>query len=64
REYKRRHKETWLTSAQANTLWSRQKITEGLWDEIIASEGYEPILGSSLYEAQLPYPSIPDLVLY
>jgi len=64
REYKRRHKETWLTSAQANILLSRDKITEGLWDEVIASEGYEAVLGSSLYEAELPYPTIPDFVLY
>ncbi|MBA7618122.1 hypothetical protein ES703_25443 [subsurface metagenome] len=64
REYRKRSKETWLTSAQVNTLWARQKIPEGLWDEVIASEGYEEVLGSSLYESQLPYPSIPDLVLY
>ena len=55
---------TWLTPAEVNTLWSRQKITEGLWDEVLQGEGYEPVLGSSLYESQLPYPSIPDLVLY
>jgi len=64
RKYKTRTKETWLTSEQANVLWSRQKIPEGLWDEVIASEGYEDILGSALYESQLAYPSIPDLVLY
>jgi len=64
RDHKKHSRETWLTSAQANTLWARQKITEGLWDEIIASEGYEDVLGSSLYEAQLPYPSIPELILY
>lgn len=57
-------RETWLTSAEANILWSRNKITEGLWDEIIATEGYEDVLGSSLYESQLPYPTIPDMVLY
>ena len=39
REYKRRHRETWLTSEQVNILWARQKIPEGLWDEVIASEG-------------------------
>lgn len=64
RTYKARQKETWLTSMQVNTLLSRQKIPEGLWDEVIASEGYEEVLGSSLYESQLPYPSIPDIVLY
>ncbi len=64
RANKRGHRETWLTSEQVNTLWSRQKITEGLWNESTASEGYQDVLASSLYEAQLPYPSIPDVVLY
>lgn len=57
-------KETWLTSAQANMLFSRKKITEEWWDAIIASEGYEEVIGTFLYKAQLPYPSIPDLILY
>ncbi|GAH31003.1 unnamed protein product, partial [marine sediment metagenome] len=64
RSYGKRFKSKWLTPAEVNLLWSRKKITEGLWDEVIAGEGYEKILGSSLFEAQLPYPSIPDLVLY
>jgi len=57
-------KETWLTSAQANTLFSRKKIPETWWNEIIASEGYEEVLGAFLYKAQLPYPTIPDLIMY
>jgi len=64
RDQRRYTLETWLTSEQVNVLWSRKKITERLWDEVILSEGYEPVLGNALYEAQLPYPSIPDLVLY
>ncbi|MBA7648897.1 hypothetical protein ES703_56687 [subsurface metagenome] len=64
RANKRRTKETWLTSEQVNTLWARRKITEGLWDESTASEGYEDALASALYEGQLPYPSIPDIVAY
>ncbi|MBA7474036.1 hypothetical protein ES707_09383 [subsurface metagenome] len=64
RSINRRAKETWLTSAQVNTLFRRGKITEGLWTETIASEGYEDILGRFLYESEIPYPSIPDLVLY
>ena len=64
RAQKRATKETWLTSAEVNTLWSRKKISEGLWDESTASEGYEAVLANSLYESQLPYPSIPELVLY
>ncbi|GAI09251.1 unnamed protein product, partial [marine sediment metagenome] len=64
RANKRRTKETWLTSSQANTLWARQKITEGLWDETTASEGYEDVLASALYEGELPYPTIPDIVAY
>lgn len=64
RSYGKRFKSKWLTTAQVNLLWSRKKITEGLWDEVIAAEGYEAVLGNSLFESQLPYPSIPDLVLY
>ena len=60
----RRAKETWLTSQQANTLFSRGKIAEGYWSSITASEGYEDIIAKNLYDSQLPYPSIPDLILY
>ena len=35
-----------------------------MWDESTASEGYEDALASALYEGQLPYPSIPDIVAY
>ena len=52
---------TWLKADEVNTLRSREKITEALWKQVISSEGYEPILGTSLYESQLPYPSIPDI---
>ncbi|GAH32072.1 unnamed protein product, partial [marine sediment metagenome] len=64
RANRRGHRETWLTSAQVNTLWSRKKITEGLWNESTASEGYQDVLASALYESELPYPTIPDFVLY
>ena len=64
RNYGKRFKSKWLTPEQVNVLYSRKKITEGLWDEVIASEGYEAVLGSSFYESQIPYPSIPDLILY
>jgi len=64
RAYGKRYKSKWLTVAEVNTLWTRKKITEGLWDEVIATEGYEAILGNALYESQLPYPSISDFVLY
>ncbi len=64
RSINKRAKETWLTSEQANTLFSRGKIEQNFWDSIIQSEGYEDVLGKFLYESQLPYPSIPDLVLY
>ncbi len=64
RSINKRARETWLTSEQANTLFRQGKITDELWTTTIASEGYEDILGKFLYEAQTPYPSIPDLVLY
>jgi len=64
RNYNVRSKETWLTSAQANILYQRKKISEELWEGIIASEGYEDVLGGMLYRAEIPYPTISDLVLY
>jgi hypothetical protein len=57
-------REKWLTSAEANLLFSRKKIEENLWESILASEGYADVLGGFSYKAQLPYPSIPDLILY
>lgn len=62
RAINKRSKETWLTSEQANTLFSRGKITQPLWNEIVTSEGYEDILGKFLYMAQKPYPTIPDIM--
>ncbi|GAH52725.1 unnamed protein product [marine sediment metagenome] len=38
RALNRRALETWLTPAQVNTLWRRGKITEGLWEQTLASE--------------------------
>lgn len=64
RHYGKKFKSKWLTPTEANTLWSRKKITETFWDEVIAAEGYEAVLGDAFFESQLPYPSIPDLVLY
>jgi hypothetical protein len=57
-------RETWLTSAEANLLFSRKKITEELWSSILASEGYADVLGGMLYRSQIPYPTIPDLIMY
>ena len=64
RSINRRAKETWLTSAEVNTLFRRGKIERPLWDLVIESEGYEDVLGQFLYQAQEEYPSIPDLLLY
>lgn len=59
-----RAKETWLTSQQANKLFSRGKITEGLWGETLLSEGYEDILARYTYVADLPYPTIAEIMLF
>jgi len=56
--------ETWLTGQQATTLFQRGKITEGLWAETVRSEGYEDVLGKFVYQSQLPYPSIPDIMRF
>lgn len=60
----RQTQETWLTSSQVNMLWAHRKGTEGLWDETTMSEGYAPTLASMLYESELPYPTIPDVIAY
>lgn len=64
RAINRRSKETWLTSQQANILFQRRKITDTYWDLIMESEGYEKIIAHGTYDSQMPYPSIPDFVLY
>ena len=64
RSYNKLNKQTWPTSAQANTLYSRRKVPEEFWDTIIATEGYEPVFGSLIYESQLPYPTIPEAIRY
>ena len=64
RSINRRAKETWLTSPQGNLLFSRGKIDVDYWKEITEAEGYENIIAKQLYESEIPYPSIPDIVLY
>lgn len=56
--------ETWLTSNQGNTLFRRGKIQEDFWNLITASEGLDSINAKFVYQAQAPYPSIPDIMLY
>ena len=60
----KRAKETWLTSEQSNLLFRQGKIDDSYWGLISESEGYESIIGRQLYESQMPYPSIPDIMLY
>ncbi|GAI62337.1 unnamed protein product, partial [marine sediment metagenome] len=64
RDLNRRSLETWLTSTQANTLFSRGHVDQTFWELVLSSEGYDETLQRFLYTSQLPYPSIPDLVLY
>ncbi len=64
RSINRRAKETWLTSAQANLLLHRKKITSELWEAILESEGYEKVLHNVHYKSMQTYPTIPELVLY
>lgn len=60
----KRAKETWLTSEQAIKLSQRNKIQDDFLNSITQSEGYEDIISAFLYEAQLPYPTIPDIMLW
>lgn len=64
RSINKRSRETWLTSQQAITLSHRKKIDDAFFYSITASEGYEDIIADFLYEAQKPYPSIPDIMLW
>lgn len=64
RSINRRARETWLTSAEANLLFRQGKIDKEYWQLNTASEGYEDIIAKFLYEAQMPYPTIPDIMLY
>ena len=64
RSINKRAKETWLTSPQGNLLFSRGKIDEDYWTEITEAEGYENVIAKQRYESEIPYPSIPDIVLY
>lgn len=64
RSLNRSSREKWLTSAQANTLFRRGKITEDLWEQIYASEGYEDTVGRFQYEAEIAYPAIADIMLW
>ncbi len=60
----RRTQETWLTAEQSNLLFQRGKINEPYWNLVTSSDGYEGIIAKQLYDSQMPYPSIPDFVLY
>ncbi len=64
RSINRKAKETWLTGIEGNLLFRRGKIEKDYWNLITESEGYEDIIARQRYEAEMPYPTIPDLVLY
>ncbi len=64
RSMNRAGRETWLTSEQAGKLLHRKKITDDLFNEVTASEGYEEVLGQFIYESTRPFPSIPDMILW
>ncbi|GAH64237.1 unnamed protein product, partial [marine sediment metagenome] len=57
-------RETWLTPSETNILFQRNKISHDFWELGLAVEGYEDVLSDFHYKSQMPYPSIPDLVLY
>jgi len=64
RSINRGARETWLNPEQAVTLSQRKKITDEYFYLLTASEGYEDIAADSLYTSLLPYPTIPDLMLW
>ena len=56
--------ETWLTGTEGNTLFRRGKIQEDFWKLITTSEGYDEFNAKFLYQAQAPYPTIQDILLW
>lgn len=60
----RRARETWLNAEQATLLSQRNKIDDEYFYLLTASEGYEDIAADSLYTSLLPYPSVPDIMLW
>jgi len=48
----------------ATTLYQRKAIPDELYKARMLSQGYKDAEGSAFYLAQMPYPSIPDLILY
>jgi len=56
--------DTRIDFATATTLYQRKAISDDMYKSRMASEGYKDAEGSAFYMAQMPYPSIPDLVLY
>ncbi|GAI62809.1 unnamed protein product, partial [marine sediment metagenome] len=64
RSINRGARETWLNPEQAVTLSQRKKITDEYFYLLTTSEGYEDIAADSLYTSLLPYPTIPDLMLW
>ncbi|GAG54125.1 unnamed protein product, partial [marine sediment metagenome] len=50
--------------ATATTLYQRKAITDELYENRMISEGYKDAEGAAFYLAQMPYPTIPELILY
>lgn len=48
----------------ASILWSRRKISEDMFDARMESEGFKPEEGAAFYEAQRPYPTLPEIFLW
>lgn len=48
----------------ATTLYQRRATTHSMYANRMKYEGYKPAEGAAYYLAQMPYPSIPDIMLY
>jgi hypothetical protein len=53
-----------MSPSSAVTLYLRNKISEDFLNERMRMEGFEPIESKFQYDALMPYPSIPELILY
>ncbi len=59
-----RFRDVRIDFSTATTLYQRRAITDSLYMARMASEGYKDAEGAAFYLAQMPYPTIPDLVVY
>jgi len=57
-------RDTRIDFPTASILYQRKAIDQNLYESRMISAGYKEAEGAAMYLSQLPYPSIPDIMLY